>query len=103
MGNQPTKRDDGFLKDKFQDHIGFDCPLKYNFNDWGWLGNEYLKLNDFVLPSWRQVMDCIINEQMIVLKEDRAKMVRERFTQKFRDNIQRRLQEQQNEGTNTVD
>jgi len=46
-----------------------------------------LKLNDFVLPSWRQVMDCIINEQMIVLKEDRAKMVRERFTQKFRDNI----------------
>jgi len=61
--------------------------LQYNFNDWGWLGNEYLKLNDFVLPSWRQVMDCIINEQMIVLKEEKNKMIRERFARKFTLNI----------------
>ena len=29
--------------------------MKYKFENWGWLGNMYLKQVDFKMPSWKQI------------------------------------------------
>lgn len=49
---------------------GFDKPIRYDFDRWGWLGNEYLKLHNFRLPSWNMIQDAIIKEQIRVCKTD---------------------------------
>ena len=36
-----------------RDTEGFANPLEFEFEKWGWLGNEYLKRNNFRLPSWK--------------------------------------------------
>ena len=53
-----------------RDLNGFDNPLKFEFHKWGWLGNEYLKRNDYKLPSWNQIKAAIIREQIIVTRDD---------------------------------
>ena len=66
------------------DHGGFDNPLEYSFTDWGWLGNMWLKQNNWELPSWRQVQQCIMNEQQIFLKEENGQKMKEQFSQELK-------------------
>lgn len=33
----------------------FANAMKYRFENWGWLANQYLKQNDFIMPSWSKV------------------------------------------------
>lgn len=45
-------------------------PLKFDFERWGWLGNQYLKRHNYQLPSWNQIKRAIINEQIVVIADD---------------------------------
>ena len=45
-----------------RDMGGFENPLKFEFDKWSWLGNQYLKRNNYKLPTWRMVMDAIVRE-----------------------------------------
>lgn len=44
--------------------------IKYQFQNWGWLGNQYLKQSNFKMPSWKQIQGHIIKEQTIKIKEE---------------------------------
>jgi len=48
---------------------GFN-PLRFEFGRWGWLGNQYLQRHNYQLPSWNQIKRAIINEQIVVLRDD---------------------------------
>lgn len=61
------------------DDDGMSNPLKFDFGRWGWLGNEWLKRNNFILPSWSQVKTAILNEQIVVLKDE----IQETLTKKL--------------------
>ena len=53
---------------------GFEKPIRYDFDTWGWLGNKYLKRHNYKLPSWNMIKKAIINEQLKVVKTDGKEM-----------------------------
>ena len=54
----------------------FANAMKYRFENWGWLANQYLKQNDFIMPSWSKVQECIIQEEVIQIREEEAKKMK---------------------------
>lgn len=71
------------------DADGNENPLLYKFSSWGWLGNEYLKTNNYKLPSWSQLKDAIIREQIIVAKDEQREFVKRRMAKGIASHVSR--------------
>lgn len=53
-----------------QDNFAFIKQELYQYSNWGWLSNQYFKLiNDLRMPSWQQVQECIIEEEIVMERE----------------------------------
>ena len=64
---------------KRSEENGFENPFKFQFDNWGWLGHLWLENNDFRLPSWNQLKRAILNEQIVVLRDEMGSHVTKRL------------------------